>query len=245
MSLLAVGGYSKVYRHGPLALKVCDRDKGCQWLFLVREAERHARVPPHENILPILGAFLDERHVVLVTPLQPGGTLRGFLGRRPARPGELAALRLQLSDGLAHLHRAWLLHCDVKPENVLLGRGLESVVISDFGISLSCDEHGVAVCVGQQVGSIGYRAPEVLGASLVTRAVDAWALGCTLLNAAGVSTAPAEGETERDLATRISLWARGREAPLLQIWCCRRATPEAFAARLRGERRRASRGFCV
>lgn len=236
-ALIAVGGYSKVYRYGCRALKVCERSgEDCKWLFLVREGARHRAIPRHPNVLPLLDMLLDERRVILVTPLQDL-TLRSLLSVGPMTPIELRGLRRDLAGGLAHLHGCRLIHCDLKPDNVLMSRGDRGprrAVLSDFGISLRCDEDGVAASVGQQIGTVGYRAPELVvdgwPASLVTRAADVWALGCTLLNASGVPTAPAKGETEVALAFRLAWLATSTaEAPLVVLAACARASAAGFA----------------
>jgi serine/threonine protein kinase len=235
--LIAVGGYSKVYRYGCRALKVCERSGGdSKWLFLVREGARHRAIPRHPNVLPLLDILVDERRIILVTPLQDC-TLRSLLSVGPLTPTEQRGLRRDLAEGIAHLHGCRLIHCDLKPDNVLVARGDKGprrALLSDFGISLRCDEDGVAASVGQQIGTVGYRAPELVvdgwPASLVTRAADVWALGCTLLNASGVPTAPAEGETEVALALRLAWLATfTAEAPLVVLAARARASAADFA----------------
>jgi serine/threonine protein kinase len=220
-----------------MALKVCEREvEDCKWLFLVREGARHRAIPRHPNVLPLLDILLDERRVILVTPLQDC-TLRSLLSVRSSTPLELRGLRRELAAGLAHLHSCRLIHCDLKPDNVLISQCdtcPPRAVLSDFGISLRCDEDGVAAAAGQQIGTVGYRAPELVvdgwPASLVTCAVDAWALGCTLLNASGVQTALANNETEAALARRVAwLAASAAEAPLLVLAACARTSAADFA----------------
>lgn len=57
-----------------------------------------------------------------------------LLNRAPLPAEEIRFYGLQLVKGLAHIHRAGIRHCDMKPENVLVGSGMQ-LKISDFGLA--------------------------------------------------------------------------------------------------------------
>lgn len=82
----------------------------------------------------------------------------------------------QLLRGLAYTHGKGILHCDVKPQNLLLDGGTHTLKVCDFGTAkrMSMGKHGVAYACSRY-----YRAPElILGATNYTPAVDLWSAGC-------------------------------------------------------------------
>ncbi|AEA07226.1 putative serine/threonine protein kinase [Lausannevirus] len=79
---------------------------------------------------------------------------------------------LSLSRALRFIHSFGIVHCDVKPENVLLSfKG--SIVLSDFGSSQSMP-------VKDPETTLAYCAPEILKGEELCEGIDWWALGCTL-----------------------------------------------------------------
>jgi serine/threonine protein kinase len=82
----------------------------------------------------------------------------------------------QISSALDFLHNMHVIHRDLKPNNVLLDQHL-TCKVADFGLARVFDEEGQ---VRSQVGTIMYRAPEILHNRTYTEKVDMWALGCTM-----------------------------------------------------------------
>lgn len=97
------------------------------------------------------------------------------------------ALR-QLLQGLADLHRAGVVHRDVKPQNVLITRptssGRGDVKLADVGLALRLaanrSSYTAVTNAGGGVGTTGWRAPEVLSGGRQTKAVDIFAAGCVV-----------------------------------------------------------------
>ena len=76
------------------------------------------------------------REPFFVMELCPGGSLADRLGPdRPMPPGELVPILVSVSDALATLHRAGLVHRDVKPSNILFAA--DRVKLGDFGLARS------------------------------------------------------------------------------------------------------------
>jgi len=97
----------------------------------------------------------------------------------PLAPADAALLGIQLLTGLRALHRRGLAHLDVKPDNVVLRDGRP--VLIDFG---SAREIGSAQPAGHPVGTLGYAPPEMEACEPITAAMDVYALGVTLREAA-------------------------------------------------------------
>ncbi len=113
------------------------------------------------------------------------------------------ALAVQIAEGLAAAHAAGILHCDIKPENILvteqgfvkvLDFGLARMMASPDGtnetVSLAGAGHAFA-------GTPGYMAPEVLREAAPTEQSDIFALGVVLYEMAG-GAAPFKGKTLAD-----------------------------------------------
>lgn len=82
----------------------------------------------------------------------------------------------QLFKALTHLKRCNMIHCDLKPDNILVSDDNREVKIADFGSALKPDE----VEVTDVVGSRFYRAPEVMIGLKFNIPIDMWSMACVL-----------------------------------------------------------------
>jgi serine/threonine protein kinase len=78
---------------------------------------------------------------------------------------------------------AWVIHCDVKPENILLDQNFEPKII-DFGMAKLLRRSGSNQIISQVRGTVGYIAPEWLSGLPVTAKVDVYSYGVLLLELA-------------------------------------------------------------
>jgi len=161
-----------------VALKIVPRE-GKAAARAEREAQAAARLR-HPSCLRAYAFVRDSRHVYIAYEFVPGRTFREVL-----RAGELddrAAIEAcaQICDGLAHAHRAGILHRDVKPSNVLLADGDRiSVRILDFGLARMAEAETLTA-QGDVPGTLAYIAPERLAGDDATDAADVWAVGVML-----------------------------------------------------------------
>ncbi|MEU8523020.1 protein kinase [Streptomyces sp. NBC_01216] len=134
---------------------------------------------------PVVDADPDGDPAWLVTAFVPGPTLAAVLDRVGALPADtLTVLAAGLAEALESIHRAGVVHRDLKPANIIVAEDGPRVI--DFGIARALDGT-VLTQTGFQVGTPGFLAPEQLTRGIVTPAVDVFALGVVLTQAAGGS----------------------------------------------------------
>ncbi|MEU4356153.1 protein kinase domain-containing protein [Streptomyces virginiae] len=133
---------------------------------------------------PVVDADPDGEPAWLVTAFVPGPTLQAVLARVGSLPPDtLTVLAAGLAEALEAIHRAGVIHRDLKPANIIVAEDGPRVI--DFGIARALDGTSLTQ-TGIQVGTPGFLAPEQLtGGGVVTPAVDMFALGVVLTQAAG------------------------------------------------------------
>jgi serine/threonine protein phosphatase PrpC len=116
-----------------------------------------------------------------VMPLYQGELLETRLARRPALGLEEGRnVAIKLARAAAALHRAGIIHRDIKPDNVILERE-GSLKLIDFGVvRIPGLEHAQP---GQIAGTPAYMAPEMFDGEAGNEATDIYALGVTLFRA--------------------------------------------------------------
>ncbi len=125
------------------------------------------------------------------------------------RPEQVSTIGSQIADALAAVHRAGVVHRDVKPGNILLAE--RGAVLVDFGIaSTGATDHTITQ-PGMVVATPNYAAPEVLAGAEATPASDVYSLASTLdwllrpHRATGAVPSDATGAVLSDAATAV-LW---------------------------------------
>lgn len=198
--VLGRGGYSCVHLgwHIPsaqhYAIKVvtkrylleCDIDN------VRREVSIH-RGLNHANVVRFVEHFEDGDAMRLVVEHCEGGDLQRYMQRSGGSQtlSEKAAINVfrHIVKAVAYVHQQGIIHGDIKPENVLLTKDPFSVVkLCDFGLSRNATDvryfrHTGSVSkvpFENQVGTMGYVAPEMYKSQHFGQAIDMWALGIML-----------------------------------------------------------------
>lgn len=172
--------YSMASSGRPVAIKVLRPTAG-------RAAACHreyqlARTAGADCTAPALGYGTSSAVSYLVTAYLPGYRCGTTLMTGPMPAHQLWRFGAALARALTALHARGVVHCDVKPSNLLV-RG-DDVRMIDFGISQYVDEPSWDDQIVQC--SPGWAAPEqLLGAALPTPAVDVFSWGCVLAYLAG------------------------------------------------------------
>jgi serine/threonine-protein kinase len=212
--VLGIGGMSAVYLgrslddlHVKSAIKVLRDSPGTTSNYdafrarFYREAETAASLR-HEHILSVLEYGEWQGLPYMVMPLATGGTLRRRIadesGQFPF--AATAAYAVQLASALDYAHEHGIVHCDVKPSNVLLD-GQGRLLLADFGIahlyrpsSILADTTVTLTAHGEVIGTPAYMAPEQFKGQRIGPAADIYALGVVLYLLA-VGRLPFEGAT--------------------------------------------------
>ena len=134
----------------------------------------------HPNIVTIYDFGYDNGRYFIVMEYVEGTDLKSLIIRNNGlNPEEAVDLMIQICAGVGYAHRAGLVHCDLKPQNILVGSD-NRVKITDFGIaralaSIRPDEYSEIVW-----GSPTYFAPEQAAGVSPSPASDVYALGIIL-----------------------------------------------------------------
>ncbi|MEV7991133.1 protein kinase [Streptomyces sp. NPDC086077] len=147
---------------------------------LYREARAAARVD-HRSAVTIHDVVEEDGIPWIVMEFIQGESLHEMLRRGPIPPAESARIGLAVLGALRAAHAVGIVHRDVKPANVLLGRH-GRVVLTDFGIAHVQGEESLTVS-GEFVGSLEFIAPERMSGTGAGPASDLWSLGVLLFAA--------------------------------------------------------------
>ncbi|MFJ5776728.1 serine/threonine-protein kinase [Streptomyces sp. NPDC093094] len=162
-----------------------DRERANAFERMRREARAAARLD-HPSVVNVHDVAVVDGQPWIVMELVQGRSLGAALQEGTLGAREAARIGLEVLGALEAAHAAGILHRDVKPDNVLLGRH-DRVVLTDFGIAQIEGETNLTD-TGGFVGSPEYIAPERVLGQRPGPASDLWSLGVVLYAATeGVS----------------------------------------------------------
>jgi len=183
IQLLGKGGFAEVYLGEHIYLKTFSAIKILQMQLsgddinqFMAEGRMLAQLQ-HPNIIRVLDFGVDHDTPFLVMDYAPNGTLRR---RYPSGsilivPAVITNIK-EVARALQYAHEQHVVHRDVKPENMLLGKNNE-VLLTDFGIATviqtSHSQHTQSI-----IGTVSYMAPEQIRGHAIP-ASDQYALGVT------------------------------------------------------------------
>ncbi|PJE06479.1 serine/threonine-protein kinase [Mycobacterium sp.] len=185
--LLGTGGFGEVYEaedtvmHRVVALKLLSSSYSHNPAFrerLFREARTAGRLhDPH--VVPIHGCGEIDGQLYIDMRLIDGTNLQSMLERDGAlAPARAVNIVRQIAAALDAAHAETVIHRDVKPANILLGKD-DFACLVDFGLANAATDTKLT-SEGTTIGSFAYLAPERLASGEVTPGADIYALACVL-----------------------------------------------------------------
>lgn len=142
----------------------------------------------HVNLVRLRGFCSEDSHRLLVYDYMPNGPLSVYLKTGGQNLDWDARFRIAIGTarGIAYLHeecRNCIIHCDIKPENILLDEDF-SAKVSDFGLAKLLGRDFSRVLATMR-GTWGYVAPEWISGVAITTKADVYSYGMTLLELLG------------------------------------------------------------
>jgi serine/threonine protein kinase len=176
----------------------------------LREARAAARLD-HPCVTTVYDVVEEDGKPWLVMEHVSAPSLQEILEEQgPLPPDAVARIGLDVLAGLEAAHEAGIVHRDVKPANVLVGRNGHAC-LTDFGIATTTGDSSLTTH-GALIGSPSYMAPERVNGEEPRPPVDLWSLGATLY--AAVEGRPTFARAEA-MATMMSVVSE-HPAPMLR-----------------------------
>jgi len=165
-----------------VAIKVLREDYSQDAAFResFRQEARAAANLSHPNIVTVHDFGLDQKRLFIVMEYLPGTDLKTLIRQKERfKVEDAVALIIQACAGIGYAHRAGLVHCDIKPQNMLVSSE-QRLKVTDFGIAralstIPIDEQSEIVW-----GSPHYISPEQASGSAPSPASDVYSLGIIL-----------------------------------------------------------------
>lgn len=168
--------------------------------FIVRfrhEAQAAGKLT-HPNIVGIYDVGCDKDIHYIVMEYVEGETLKQYIQSHPNIPIDTAVrITIDIGDALEEAHNNGIIHCDIKPHNILLTE-TGKVKVTDFGIARAINSSTV---IDKQsiLGSVHYLSPEQAAGDKITEKTDIYSLGIVLYEML-THHLPFEGETAVSIA---------------------------------------------
>lgn len=185
--LVGSGGMADVYRakdqllERTIAVKVLHQQYENDKEFIERfqrEAKAAARIT-HPNIVNVYDVGVAEGRHYIVMEYVPGRTLKERIKEEgPVPAAEALHIARQIAGALAQAHANNLVHCDIKPHNILVMPD-GNVKVADFGIARAVTESTMTYN-DNIMGSVHYFSPEQARGTIITPKSDVYSLGVVL-----------------------------------------------------------------
>ena len=185
-----------------VAVKILRGDLAGDEKF-VKRFQREAKAASslnHPNIVEMYDVGEDDGNYFLVMEFVDGRTLKSLVKKRGALSlTEVIDIMLQLTSGIAHAHDSYLIHRDLKPQNVLMledGRAK----ITDFGIAVALNSTELTQ-TNSVMGSVHYLPPEQANGGGASVKSDIYSLGILMYELL-IGKLPFKGENAVEIAIK-------------------------------------------
>jgi tRNA A-37 threonylcarbamoyl transferase component Bud32/tetratricopeptide (TPR) repeat protein len=217
------GGFATVYRalapsdQHEVAIKILHPEYARQPQFVKRFAAEAQLIQQldHRYIVPIEDYWHDDENAALVMPYLRGGSLRSVLRRGALTDESVLRVVGDVAAALMSAHAQGIIHCDLKPDNILLDEHGRAY-LADFGIARLLEGDEAA-----QGGTLRYLAPEQIERAPLTPKTDIYAFGL-------MTWELLTGRAAYDDADRPTVLSRHLRDPLPDLRALRPDLPDAF-----------------
>ncbi|TYJ35210.1 hypothetical protein E1A91_A05G220700v1 [Gossypium mustelinum] len=216
------GGYGVVYKEvlsnqRIAAIKVLNLEVNQAEEEFLAEASTIGRVN-HMNLIEMWGYCAEGKHRLLVYEYMENGSLARNLMSNSLDWKKRFDIAVGTAKGLAYLHEEcleWVLHCDVKPQNILLDSNYQPKV-ADFGLSKLLNRDNLKGPSFSKIrGTRGYMAPEWVYNLPITSKVDIYSYGIVILEMVtgrnptnGIPAVETSGEIWHQ---KLEAWVKGKK----------------------------------
>ncbi|KAG2190946.1 hypothetical protein INT46_004949 [Mucor plumbeus] len=146
--------------------------------LIVDEVKMGKEDQAHKNMVQHIESYIWKNDVWIVMEYMEGGSLTDIVTQNYMAEREIAAVCLEVLNGLNHLHSKGIIHRDIKSDNILIGMQGQ-IKLSDFGYCAQIDKKQSKRTT--LAGTPCWMAPEVVQRKEYGPSVDIWSLGITAI----------------------------------------------------------------
>lgn len=209
ISKIGVGGMADVFKGEdtllgrPVAVKILHSNFAGDDDFVARfkcEAQAAGKLS-HPNIVSMYDVGFDQGYHYIVMEYIKGETLKEYITRHERLSIDNAVkFTIAIAEGLEHAHAMGIVHCDIKPHNVLITKQ-GRIKVTDFGIARAMNAGTTMMYTNSIMGSAHYLSPEQASGKPINGSTDIYSLGAVLYEML-TGRVPYEGETPISVALK-------------------------------------------
>lgn len=188
-----------------VAVKVLGHDAEAAFRRRFTAEARRAAAVAHPNVVTVLDAFDEGDRSFIVMELVEGRALDAIAQDGPLPPERVAALVWQIAAVLDAAHAHDVIHCDVKPANIVVDAH-GTAKLADFGIARAAEDRAEP----ELVGTARYVAPEQVAGEEASPRSDIYGLGLVAYELIAGQPAFEGDDTEELLRRRVNARAPDR-----------------------------------
>ena len=185
-----------------VAVKVLRGDLSSDEKFIRRFQREALSVSnlSHPNIVEVYDVGEEDGQYYIVMEYIEGKTLKQLLYKRGALTlPEVIDIMTQLTDGLAHAHEAYIIHRDIKPQNIMIEDN-GTIKITDFGIAMAVNATQFTQ-TNSVMGTVHYLPPEQANGKSATVKSDIYSLGILMYELL-TGSVPFKGDNAVEIALK-------------------------------------------